>query len=159
MLKWLEGPGKVFRHPLPGRTNYLGAYDSRTGKPLRQPEGNENDVVPFSRETRSELKPFPKNDAFRSQSVLSEETREEVYQLVAEQKLDLTSVSATYGIDLRRVAAIVRLKTIEKQWKEQVSLFLARTLPYSASLDDILPQIRLVLKTYTWLQTLLCEPL
>ena len=27
MFRWLNGPGSVFRHPLPGSTNYLNAYD------------------------------------------------------------------------------------------------------------------------------------
>ena len=31
MFRWLNGPGSVFRHPLPGSTNYLNAYD-RNGR-------------------------------------------------------------------------------------------------------------------------------
>ena len=27
MFRWLNGPGSAFRHPLPGSTNYLNAYD------------------------------------------------------------------------------------------------------------------------------------
>ena len=34
MFRWLNGPGSVFRHPLPGSTNYLNAYD-RNGALLR----------------------------------------------------------------------------------------------------------------------------
>ena len=34
MFRWLNGPGSVFRQPLPGSTNYLNAYD-RTGRLLR----------------------------------------------------------------------------------------------------------------------------
>ena len=34
MFRWLNGPGSVFRQPLPGSTNYLNAYD-RSGNLLR----------------------------------------------------------------------------------------------------------------------------
>ena len=34
MFKWLHGPGRVFRDPLPGSTNYLNAYD-KDGQLLR----------------------------------------------------------------------------------------------------------------------------
>ena len=34
MFRWLNGPGNVFRQPLPGSTNYLNAYD-RSGNLLR----------------------------------------------------------------------------------------------------------------------------
>lgn len=34
MFRWLNGPGRVFRHPLPGSTNYLNAYD-RNGNLIR----------------------------------------------------------------------------------------------------------------------------
>lgn len=34
MFRWLNGPGSVFRHPLPGSTNYLNAYD-RNGALVR----------------------------------------------------------------------------------------------------------------------------
>lgn len=38
MYRWLNGPGAVFRHPLPGSTNYLSAYD-RDGR-LHRAKGN-----------------------------------------------------------------------------------------------------------------------
>jgi hypothetical protein len=47
--------------------------------------------------------------------------REELYRTVVLRKMDLQGVSAAYGVDMRRVAAVVRLKTIEKQWIEDVS--------------------------------------
>jgi len=74
------------------------------------------------KERPSDMHPYPLNPNFRSQSVLSEEMREELYRLVVIKKMDLQGVSAAYGVDMRRVAAVVRLKTIEKQWIEDVSL-------------------------------------
>lgn len=38
MFRWINGPGAVFRHPLPGSTNYLNAYD-RNGKLIRAKGG------------------------------------------------------------------------------------------------------------------------
>ena len=73
------------------------------------------------REKPSDMHPYPLNHNFRSQPVLSEEMREELYRLVVLRKMDLQGVSAAYGVDMRRVAAVVRLKTIEKQWIEDVS--------------------------------------
>jgi hypothetical protein len=73
------------------------------------------------KERPSDMHPYPLNQNFKSQPVLSEEMREELYRHVVLRKMDLQSVSAAYGVDMRRVAAVVRLKTIEKQWIEDVS--------------------------------------
>lgn len=74
------------------------------------------------RENASDMHPYPLNQNFKSESVLSEELREELYRLIVVRKMDLQGVSAAYGVDMRRVAAVVRLKTVEKQWIEDVSL-------------------------------------
>lgn len=83
------------------------------------------------KERLSDLYPFPLNQAFKSEAVLSEELREELYRQVVVRKMDLQGVSAAYGVDMRRVAAVIRLKTIEKQWIEEVSsnIPLPLTLP------------------------------
>jgi hypothetical protein len=148
MFSWLNGPGRVFREPLPGSTNYLSAYD-RSGNLTRLRAGadqEEEDKVDVSklnaeekakyeqekeakaaddrsklpRERGSDLRPYPLNTDFRSQSVLSEELREEIYKKIVAEKVDLSIVSALYGVDMRRVAAVVRLKTIEKNWVSEV---------------------------------------
>jgi hypothetical protein len=81
------------------------------------------------RERASDMRPYPLNNNFRSQPVLSEELREELYRQIVIKKMDLQSVSAAYGVDMRRVAAVVRLKTVEKQWIEDVSL----TIPFPST--------------------------
>lgn len=155
MFVWLNGPGRVFREPLQGSTNYLGAYD-RSGNLLRLRYGAEQeqekeeqedekedpnasdeekqkrrdakeakaaeDSKNLPRERASDLRPYPLNNEFRSQSVLSEELREELYKKIVDEKVDIATVSALYGVDMRRVAAVVRLKTIEKNWVSQVCL-------------------------------------
>ncbi|TKA61839.1 hypothetical protein B0A55_11226 [Friedmanniomyces simplex] len=175
MYDWLKGPGKAFRKPLGGSSNYLSAYDKfgnlhrsrvrRRDQRTDIDEGKGNDVeedeesaaqrdmedqsltdddrairaeqremarearkaeneeteerggVP--RERMSDMRPYPLNQQFRSQPVLSEALREQLYIQVSVEERDLLSVAASFGVDIRRVAAVVRLKTIEKQWEEE----------------------------------------
>jgi len=178
MFAWLNGPGSVFREPLPGSTNYMGAYDregnltrlrnqdtkeeeegkneevelDENGNPVVKDGGDEllalqeeeASLSEAERQQRKEqremeaeeekesrnrgglpkekardLRPFPLNDQFRSQPVLSDELREELCKQVVEGKQSVATVSAVYGVDMRRVAAVVRLKTVEKDWISQ----------------------------------------
>ncbi|KXH43858.1 hypothetical protein CSIM01_12014 [Colletotrichum simmondsii] len=100
----------------------------------------------------SKEQPFPMNPFFRSEPVLSEMLRDEVYRRVTVAKQSLKLVSAELGMDVRRVAAVVRMKEIEKQWvKETYADFadmrmepssqrkpLAR--PYAQAMMSMLPQ-------------------
>ncbi|KAG9681832.1 hypothetical protein KCU98_g13567, partial [Aureobasidium melanogenum] len=169
MFSWLNGPGRVFREPLPGSTNYLGAYD-RSGNLMRlragaEEEKDQEDQVDVSklneeekakynqekeakaaegrnelpRERQSDLRPYPLNNDFRSQSVLSEELREEIYKKIVDDKVDLSTVSALYGVDMRRVAAVVRLKTIERNWVAEGKKL---ATPYHDAVLQMLPQTR-----------------
>ena len=158
MFRWLNGPGRVFRDPLPGSTNYLSAYDKdgrlirvKDADNTREARENENaksqdeaaEDAPevtgkhdgekrtqlnyavgkgMPRETEEDLVPFPHNPQFRSQAVLSEELKEVVWHLVIQKGVSVRKVSATYQIDMRRVAAVVRLKEVEKQWEREVSV-------------------------------------
>lgn len=66
------------------------------------------------------LRPFPENPFFRSQPVLGEEVRELVWEKVARRGESIKAVAAELSIDMRRVAAVVRLKQIEKSWITEV---------------------------------------
>lgn len=104
------------------------------------------------KERQSDLRPYPLNQNFRSQPVLCEELREQVYYLAVHQGFDLSSLAATFQMDVRRVAAVVRLKTIEKKWVAEVSnlyfflrfiallhpFVLMISIPNSISLEDYL---------------------
>lgn len=149
MFQWINGPGAAFKNPLPGSTNYLSAYDKygqliRTtergreggdsvgeddrgdeeGGPLRGQKNLAFDK-PIPRESWDDLHPFPLNRSFRSQPVLSEELKDEIYRRVVQQGQSVQVVSAELEVEMRRVGAVVRLKSVEKQWIEQVSLFTA----------------------------------
>ena len=143
MFVWLNGPGAVYKDPLPGSTNYLSAYN-KEGKLLRTKdkskgaddenqdfEGNEYveknradrrpESTSIPEETPDDLMPFPQNRQFRSQPVLSEELKDEIWYQVVELKKSVRTVSMDLNVEMNRVGAVVRLKTIEKQWIEQVS--------------------------------------
>ena len=93
--------------------------DARERRRLERIELEDRGGVPAER--ASDLRPYPLNRQFRSQPVLSEELRRQLYELVVEQGLDVKSVSASLGVDIRRVAAVVRLESLERQWVDEVS--------------------------------------
>jgi hypothetical protein len=151
---WLRGPGENFRYPLPGSTNYLSAYDKR-GNLLRNrgQEKNRKDEsaveksldealtadeealeaaatqtekdYKLPKETLDDLRPFPLNRNFTSQSILSEDLRNEIWDRVQQQGKSVRQVSIEMGVDMRRVAAVVRLVEVERRMKAEVS-----TRPY-----------------------------
>lgn len=82
--------------------------------------GKEVNIPP---ETVEDLRPFPLNTFFRSESVLSEALRDEVYRRVVEAGQTVREVSQALSITMERVAAVVRLKTIENDWTREVSRF------------------------------------
>ncbi|KOS19713.1 37S ribosomal protein S35 [Escovopsis weberi] len=80
--------------------------------------------------------PFPLNPLFRSQPVLDDAARELVWARVVQKGESLKGVSAEFGIDVRRVAAVVRLKEVEKQWVAQGKKL---ALPYASAVMKMLP--------------------
>ena len=182
MFRWLNGPGAAFKDPLPGSTNYLNAYDSngnliraRGGSKTRpsdqnDPErasGNGDRSESVSREQNiasgqsipgeqpDDLMPFPMNRQFRSQPVLSEELRDEIYRRIVEESKSVRTVSSELGVEMRRVGAVFRLMSIENQWIQEVSHFpisrckLGPTAQGANDSNDEPNNIRLVLKTST----------
>jgi len=147
MFRWLEGPGSVFRDPLPGSTNYLNAYDEN-GRLIRasakEPKQNDTDdeqTTPLPgeeglegisleknfamgggipKEQQEDLIPFPMNRQFRSQPVLSNELRDEVWYRHSQLKRSVRVISAELGIEMRRVGAVIRLKAVENEWVKEV---------------------------------------
>lgn len=66
-------------------------------------------------------KPFPLNPVFVSESVLSEELRNEIYEQVVNKGKSVKTVSVMFGVDMRRIGAVVRLVELEKRMKAEVS--------------------------------------
>ena len=114
------------------------------------------------REGMSDMHPYPLNQAFRSEAVLPEEMRESIWFQVVRKGLDVETVSGAYGVDMRRVAAVARMKSIEKQWVEEVSslLYLSLTSTRPAAFDDEYIQNSISLEDQTHgYKILACEPL
>lgn len=173
MFSWLNGPGAAFRNPLPGSTNYLNAYDA-TGRLIRatekkrpeDPDSNESSegetpslekniqgerAIP--RETLDDLMPFPMNRQFRSEPVLSEELKDEIFRMWKEDGKTVRRISADMQVEMRRVGAVLRLKSVEEEWKNQVclnpSLHKNGRKWQRTQYHDEKTKIRLVLKTCT----------
>ncbi|KAL6718761.1 hypothetical protein ACLMJK_002995 [Lecanora helva] len=175
MFRWLNGPGKVFRQPLAGSTNYLNAYD-RSGNLIRarnakvrkrkpdeekkdrdeekeedaegEQESSEDRSTPLMaankesapgipKEGIEDLMPFPLNRSFRSQSVLSEELKDAIWNRVMEEGKSVRDVSAVLGVEINRVAAVVRLKAVEKDWEKRGKPL---AMPYAKAVQKMLPQ-------------------
>ena len=102
MFEWLSTEGAALKHHIPGETNYLS-----------QLKGRDDGDLP---------RPFPNNPNYISESILSEDLRNEVYVRVVEQKKSLRAVSVQLGIDMKRIAAVVRLVELERRQRAQVCL-------------------------------------
>lgn len=68
------------------------------------------------------MAPFSENPSFISERVLSEEAREMIWEKIMRQGESIKAVSAELGVDMRRVAAVVRLKEVEKDWVAKVGI-------------------------------------
>lgn len=64
--------------------------------------------------------PFPINPLFRTTPVLDDRGRELVWSKVMRDGESIKAVSAELGVDITRVAAVVRLKEVEKDWVAKV---------------------------------------
>lgn len=137
-----------------------GSRDRKGAKGGGKDGGEEKEVPP---ETIEDLLPFPLNPFFRSQSVLSEALRDEVYRRVVEAGQTVREVSQALSITMERVGAVVRLKTIENDWSRDVCFFssfpLCACMLFQATkhqrprCNDETTKFRLVLKTPTWLHS------
>lgn len=128
MQEWFKNRGKELKTHRPGQPNYL------------------------TNNTGGQLRPFPSNPAFISQPVLSEDAREMIWNKVMVKWEGVKAVSAELGVDQKRVAAIVRMKEVEKDWEAKVCrntlVFYNNYSPHLASVSVMIHQkIRLVLKT------------
>ena len=80
------------------------------------------------------------NPQFQSDRVLDEKARELIWEKVMRQGETLKAVSAELGVDLTRVAAIVRLKEVEKDWISKVRLTSLQSLPTRPFFHDDIQQ-------------------
>lgn len=100
---WEAGPAKRYYEHTPGRPNYV-ARSKTDGRD----ENTLGDPV------------FPQNQKFLSQPVLSYPLKQAVWRAVSTGESSIRQASVDFKIDIRRVAAVIRLKEIEKQWRTEV---------------------------------------
>ncbi|EHK22764.1 uncharacterized protein TRIVIDRAFT_83845 [Trichoderma virens Gv29-8] len=103
----------------------------REGSEFADPRGGPRYLGPLQDQ------PFPLNPLFRSQPVLDEQTRELIWDKVMGRGESLKAVSAEMGVDVRRVAAVVRLKEVEKQWQREGKKL---AIPYAKAVMSMLPK-------------------
>ncbi|KAJ5665553.1 uncharacterized protein N7477_008001 [Penicillium maclennaniae] len=115
MFEWLNTSGSVLKHHTPGQTNYLRNF-------LNDEGGGD--------------RPFPSNPTFVSENILSEELRNEIYALVVEKKKSVRAVSVQLGVDMKRIAAVVRLVELEKRQRAQGKPL---ALPYARAVHEMVP--------------------
>lgn len=111
-FSWINGPGAVFKQADEEGPKYVSSYDKYTWE--RRNLEPESHIL---------VTPYPLNRSFRSQPVLSDKMREEIFQRVQIQGQSVRQVSAELAVSLERVAAVVRLKAVEKEWVDNVSGF------------------------------------
>lgn len=87
----------------------------RQGKNLKTHRPGETNYI------TSRNQPFPFNPLFKSQPVLSDNAREIIWEKIMKDGESIKAVSAEFGVDIRRVAAVVRLKEVERDWQAKVS--------------------------------------
>jgi hypothetical protein len=122
MFDWLNGPGAELKHHTPGTTNYVTQLRNRRGGQASSESSSRRDDAD-SEDDFGSKQPFPLNQQFVSEPILSEELSNEIYKRVAQQKKSVRSVSVELRVDMRRVGAVVRLKELEKRMKNEVCFF------------------------------------
>ncbi|KAI1131032.1 eukaryotic mitochondrial regulator protein-domain-containing protein [Nemania abortiva] len=115
---WESNQGRLFRRHKPGQTKYL----TSTG-----------DDEPSNQ-------PFPMNPMFKSNKVLDDKSRELIWEKIMRDGETIKAVSAEFGVDIRRVAAIVRLKEVEKDW---IAKGQPLAKPYAKAVLSMLPTWRI----------------
>lgn len=106
MFEWLNSEGRRLRYHEAGVPKYVSNI-----KEL----GREN---PQSQQLSQ--RPFPLNPNFVSEPILGEDMRREIYRRVVKEKKSVRVVSIELRVEMRRVAAVVRLMELERAWKSQV---------------------------------------
>lgn len=126
---------RYFSPPQDHKPKYV-TPDLERGQSLRDPVTgevvkytNDKNVVPVSGRSpfapRGDrmLRPFPQNEHCRTNFIIDEDMRLEIYEKVQIEKLSAQEVSRAYGLKVPRIEAIVKLVEIEKQQEKYVCTY------------------------------------
>jgi len=142
MFEWLNGEGAILKHHIPGSTNYLTNLRDRNASVASEEKSTGDHSANAGSSEEGALsdiggnRPFPLNPLFVSESILSEELRSEIYNRVVIQKMSVRAVSVELGVDMKRVAAVVRLVELEKRWRKEGKPL---ALPYARTVHEMIP--------------------
>lgn len=125
MFEWLNSEGRKLQYHEPNVYKYVTNLKD-LGKDSMGPE-------------QLSKRPFPLNQNFVSEPILSEEMRAEIYKRVTQDKKSVRAVSIELKVDMRRVAAVVRLMEMEKAWRSQGKPL---ALPYARAIQEMVPTTR-----------------
>ncbi|KAK4177561.1 eukaryotic mitochondrial regulator protein-domain-containing protein [Triangularia setosa] len=116
------------------------AFLKRMGKQFEKHEGNGPKYLCQVHQPKVDNVPFPSNKSFKSEPVLSSRARQTIWEAVMLKGMPLKAVSAQYQVDMRRVAAVVRLMEIEKRMERENA---AMAIPYAQAVEKMLPRANL----------------
>ncbi|KAI1498396.1 eukaryotic mitochondrial regulator protein-domain-containing protein [Biscogniauxia marginata] len=112
------------------------AWEKGPGSAYRKTTNTPKYIQPYGETAPNRDQPFPLNPLFKSHPVLDDRARELIWRKVIRNGEAVKAVSAELGVDIKRVAAIVRLKEVEKDW-EAKGKKLAK--PYAKAVLSMLP--------------------
>ncbi len=95
------------------------------------------------------IQPFPLNPSFRPLAPLADATKTRIFntyvhniiQPNATDAVVVRAISEKFGVGMDRIRAVIRLKELEKSWKDAVSDARALLGPCSSSLERLSRQI------------------
>lgn len=129
--EWIQSDARVYKQPKPGMgPNWIGDT------------------------------PFPLNPAFNPPAPVRQSTKTEIWKLHESDpaKWTIRALSEKFSIGLQRMEAILRLKALELEWTAKVSICSSLQGNGCSRLESYVmskQNIRLVLKTSTWLPNFL----
>ncbi len=115
----------------------MNAGNARSGHIDMEPvqlNKNTMDDRRLPKESGRDLRPFPMNQYYRSEPVLSDRLRWDVWARIMKEGQSVREVSAELGVEMSRVGAVVRLCEVEQEWKRIVSIHLC----FNSALHTIL---------------------
>ncbi|KAI0487384.1 eukaryotic mitochondrial regulator protein-domain-containing protein [Xylaria cf. heliscus] len=116
------------------------AWERKDGHLYRRPTTGQPQYLTSKVDEHILDQPFPLNAHFRSPRVLNDKARELIWEKVMRDGETIKAVSAEYGVDIRRVAAVVRLKEVEKDW---IAKGKPLAKPYAKAVLSMLPAVQI----------------
>ncbi|KAK4222554.1 eukaryotic mitochondrial regulator protein-domain-containing protein [Podospora fimiseda] len=116
---------------------------NRAGMKLRDHEGDQPTYLSpilTKHPEDGKLRPFPSNSDYISEPVLTDAARETIWEYAIDKNMPLKALSAQFSVDIRRIAAVLRMKAIEKKMEAANK---PMAIPYAKAVEKMLPRAEL----------------